>query len=46
MVAGGKEGACVVKVNNVDEELKGTLGFFKAKGFEVVLRQFEMVRAL
>ena len=36
----------IVKVNNVDEELKGTLGFFKANGFEVVLRQFEMLRVL
>jgi len=36
----------IVKVNNVDEELKGTLSFFKANGFEIVLRQFEMVRAL
>lgn len=39
----GKE---ILKINNVDEELKGTLAFFKACGFEVVLRQFEMIRTL
>jgi hypothetical protein len=33
-------------VNNVDEELQGTLAFYKANGFEVVLRQFEMVKVL
>jgi len=36
----------ILKINNVDEELKGTLAFFKACGFEVVLRQFEMMRTL
>lgn len=36
----------ILKINNVDEELKGTLAFFKANGFEIVLRQFEMSRAL
>jgi len=36
----------ILKTNNVDEELKGTLEFFKACGFEIVLRQFEMVKAL
>jgi len=36
----------ILKINNVDEELKGTLAFFKACGFEVVLRQFEMIRTL
>ena len=36
----------ILKTNNVDEDLKGTLEFYKANGFEIVLRQFEMVRAL
>ena len=36
----------ILKVNNVDEELKGTLAFFEACGFEIVLRQFEMAKAL
>jgi ribosomal protein S18 acetylase RimI-like enzyme len=36
----------ILKTNNVDEELKGTLAFYKATGFEVVLRQFEMLKAL
>jgi ribosomal protein S18 acetylase RimI-like enzyme len=36
----------ILKVNNVDEELKGTLAFFKANGFEIVLGQFEMMRTL
>ena len=36
----------ILKTNNVDEELKGTLAFYKACGFEVVLRQFEMVKFL
>ena len=36
----------VLKANNVDEELKGTLAFFRACGFEVVLSQFEMVKDL
>lgn len=39
-------GEGILKVNNVDEELKGTLAFFKANGFEIVLRQFEMMRVL
>ncbi len=36
----------ILKINNVDEELKGTLEFCKKCGFEIVLRQFEMSRAL
>lgn len=31
-----------LKVNNIDEELKGTLEFFEANGFKVVMEQFEM----
>jgi ribosomal protein S18 acetylase RimI-like enzyme len=42
MLAGGG----TLKTNNVDEELKGTLAFYEANGFEIGLRQFEMVRAL
>ena len=36
----------ILKTNNVDENLKGTLEFYKACGFEIVLRQFEMMRSL
>jgi ribosomal protein S18 acetylase RimI-like enzyme len=36
----------ILKTNNVDEDLRGTLAFYKATGFEVVLRQFEMMREL
>lgn len=36
----------ILKTNNVDEELKGTLAFYEASGFEIGLRQFEMIRAL
>jgi ribosomal protein S18 acetylase RimI-like enzyme len=32
----------ILKVNNIDEELKETLAFFEANGFKVVLNQFEM----
>jgi ribosomal protein S18 acetylase RimI-like enzyme len=35
-----------LKVNNIDEELKGTLAFFEANGFKVVLEQFEMSKSL
>ena len=31
-----------LKVNNIDDELKGTLSFFEANGFKIVLEQFEM----
>jgi ribosomal protein S18 acetylase RimI-like enzyme len=34
------------KVNNIDQELKGTLAFFGANGFSVVLNQFEMSRRI
>jgi hypothetical protein len=33
-------------VNNIDEELKGTLAFFEANGFKMVLEQFEMTNAI
>jgi ribosomal protein S18 acetylase RimI-like enzyme len=36
----------ILKTNNVDEELKGTLAFYKACGFEIGLRQFEMIKTL
>lgn len=36
----------ILKTNNVDEKLKGTLEFYMANGFEVVLRQFEMLKVL
>ena len=35
-----------LKVNNIDEELKGTLAFYEANGFEMVLEQYEMVKKL
>jgi ribosomal protein S18 acetylase RimI-like enzyme len=35
-----------LKVNNIDEELKGTLAFYEANGFKLVLEQFEMVKTL
>jgi hypothetical protein len=33
-------------VNNIDEELKGTLAFFEANGFKVVMEQFELLAQL
>jgi ribosomal protein S18 acetylase RimI-like enzyme len=39
-------GEKVLKTNNVDEKLRGTLEFYKTCEFEVILRQFEMVRVL
>ena len=35
-----------LKVNNVDKELKGTLAFFEANGFKMVLEQEEMLKSL
>jgi len=35
-----------LKVNNVDKELKGTLAFFEANGFKMVLEQEEMIKTL
>lgn len=35
-----------LKVNNIDEELKGTLAFYEAHGFKMVLEQYEMVKTL
>lgn len=34
-----------LRVTNVDEELKGPLAFYEANGFEMVLEQFEMMKA-
>ena len=31
------------KVNNIDEELKEMIGFFEARGFEIMLEQYEMI---
>ena len=39
-------GDVILRTNNVDESLRGTLEFYKACGFEIVLKQFEMIRAL
>ena len=33
----------MLNVNNIDEELKGTLAFFESNGFQVVLEQYEMI---
>jgi ribosomal protein S18 acetylase RimI-like enzyme len=35
-----------LKVNNIDESLKGTLAFFEANKFKIVLKQYEMVKDL
>ena len=35
-----------LKVNNIDESLKGTLAFFEANKFKIVLKQYEMVNSL
>ncbi|HEU4875113.1 MAG TPA: hypothetical protein VFT44_18550 [Pyrinomonadaceae bacterium] len=35
-----------LKVNNIDENLNGTLAFFEANRFQITLKQYEMIRAL
>ena len=35
-----------LKVSNIDEGLRGTLAFYEANGFRMVLEQFEMVKTL
>jgi ribosomal protein S18 acetylase RimI-like enzyme len=35
-----------LKVNNIDEKLTGTLAFFEANRFKIVLKQYEMVKGL
>jgi len=35
-----------LKVNNIDKELKGTIAFYEANGFKMVLEQHEMVKIL
>lgn len=35
-----------LKVSNIDEELKGSLAFYEANGFKMVLEQYEMVKIL
>lgn len=35
-----------LKVNNIDEELKGTMAFFEASGFKMILEQHEMMKTL
>ena len=35
-----------LKVNNIDKELKGSLAFYEANGFKMVLEQYEMVKIL
>ena len=35
-----------LKVTNIDEDLKGTLAFYEANGFKMVLEQYEMVKIL
>lgn len=36
----------LLKVNNIDEKLKGTLAFFEANGFKVVMEQFDMNKTI
>ena len=35
-----------LKVNNIDENLTGTLAFFEANNFKIVLKQYEMLKGL
>jgi ribosomal protein S18 acetylase RimI-like enzyme len=35
-----------LKVNNIDERLKGTLAFYETNGFKMVLEQYEMLKVL
>lgn len=35
-----------LKVNNIDEKLIGTLAFFEANKFKIVLKQHEMLKQL
>lgn len=35
-----------LKINNIDENLKGTLAFYQANGYKQVLGQFEMIKTL
>jgi len=35
-----------LKVNNIDEKLTGTLAFFEANKFKIVLKQYEMMKGL
>ena len=35
-----------LKVNNIDENLKGTLAFFEANKFKIILTQYEMLKSL
>jgi len=46
LILASLSGDKILKTNNVDEKLKGTLEFYKACGFEILLRQFEMMRTL
>jgi ribosomal protein S18 acetylase RimI-like enzyme len=35
-----------LKVNNIDEKLTGTLAFFEANKFKIILKQYEMSKGL
>ncbi len=35
-----------LKVNNIDEDLKGSLAFYEANGYNQVLAQYEMIKTL
>lgn len=35
-----------LKINNIDEDLKGSLAFYEANGYKQVLAQYEMIKAL
>ena len=40
------ESAGPLKINNVDEKLKGALAFYEANGYKQVLAQYEMIKTL
>ena len=41
-----REAPEILKVNNIDEDLKGTMAFFEANDFKLVLEQYEMMKSL
>lgn len=40
------EGPQDLKINNIDENLAGTLAFYEANGYQQVLNQYEMIKTL
>jgi hypothetical protein len=35
-----------LKINNIDEDLKGSLAFYEANGYKQVLAQYELIKTL